>query len=142
MIAPSICKSDAVSRNIRAICLLSMPAIIFLSPSPCSGRSSDRPPHGTAIPACPERSRRGCALGAPLLSALCVNSSPHPLLSARCYLLSPLPRQPTNLLATQIKRRKLSPPPSRLDPNSFQAFFLTSAACGPLGPCTISNSTG
>src|SRR5258707_3331738 len=47
-----------------------------------------------------------------VLSALSVNSSLSLLLSVRCYLLSPLPPQPTNLLATHKKRRKLSLPPS------------------------------
>src|SRR5579859_1575785 len=56
MIAPSTCKSEAVSRNIRAICLLSMPAIIFLSPSCGTGTLA-------------------CALGVPLLRALRVPTS-------------------------------------------------------------------
>src|SRR5437899_9601920 len=123
MIAPSICKSEAVSRNIRAICLLSMPRLYSSLPEGSTRFSlSSWGTRGTAIP--------GCALGFPLLcdlsvlSALCVNSSLRLLLSDRCYLLSPLPWQLTNLPVPQQKNGGSSRPRRYPDPNSLSGAFF------------------
>src|SRR5882762_7749578 len=74
--------------------------------------------------ACPERSRRACALGVPLLSALCVNSISSPL--AICSLLSVIPAAPaTNQPSCHPKKNGGSSRPRRLlDPNSLSGAFF------------------
>src|SRR5258708_36975117 len=102
------------------------PTLYSSLPVPCRGRFT--PPSWVSLL---------CDLSVP--SALSVNSPPCFLLSARRYLLSPS-NQP--IFLPPKKNGGSSRPRRLLDPNSYQALFFTSDAFGPLGPCTMSNSTG
>jgi len=65
------------------------------------------------------------------------------LLTVICYLLSVRFLITDHLLANPHKTKPAEAfaPAGCFRSKFSQAVFLTSAACGPLGPCTISNST-
>src|ERR1700751_1465815 len=113
MIAPSICKSEAVSRNIRAICLLSI-ARNYIPLSVFHVKAAlGRPlaflfsvvPTGAARFFLPRRcfGASGREVEGPRQPTSHSTSSLRLLLSDRCYLLSPRSLPTVNLFAHKKK---------------------------------------